>query len=59
MDAKRHSDPARKAANEAMDAMQEVNILVHNVQSKSPHMASWSAAMKDSADGVMGQKTAM
>ena len=59
MDAKRHGDQARKAANEAMDAMQEVKTLVHDVQSKSRYMASWSAAMKDTADVVKGQKEAI
>ena len=59
MDAKRHGDRARKAANEAMDAMQEVKILVHDVQSKSRDIASWSAAMKDTANVVKGQKEAI
>ena len=59
MDAKMHRDPARKAANEAMYAMQEVSIRVHNVQSKSQDMASWSAAMKDTADVVKGQEEAI
>ena len=31
MNAKRHGDRARKAANEALDAMEEVKILVHDV----------------------------
>ena len=59
MDAKRHGDPARKAANEAMDAVQEVNILVHDVQSTSWDMASWSAAMKVTANVVKGQREAI
>ena len=59
MDAKRHGDGARKAANEAMDAMQQVKILVHDVQSKSRDIASWSAAMKDTANVVKGQKEAI
>ena len=59
MDAKKHGDRARKTANEAMDAMREVKILVHDVQSKSRDMASWSAAMKDTANVVNGQKEAI
>ena len=59
MDPKRHRDGARKAANEAMDAMQEVKILVHEVQLKSQDMASWTAAMEDTANVVKGQKQAI
>ena len=59
MDAKIHGDRAHKAANEAMDAMQEVKILVHDVQSKSGDMASWSAAMKDTANVVKRQEEAI
>ena len=39
--------------------MQEVKILVQDVQSKSQDMASWSAAMKDTANVVKGQKEAI
>ena len=49
----------KKAANEAMDAMQEVKNLVHDVQSKSRDMASWCAAMKDTANVVKGQNEAI
>ena len=40
MDAKGHGNGARKTANEAMDALQEVKILVHDVQSKSRDTSS-------------------
>ena len=59
LDAKRHGDQAREAAIQAMDAMQEVKILVHNVQSKSRDMGSWSAAIKHTANVVKGQKEAI
>ena len=59
MNAKRHGDRARKAANEDMDAMQEVQIPVHDLQSKSWDMASWSAALKDTTNVVKGQKEAI
>ena len=59
MDVKTHGDRARKAINQAMDAMQEVKILVHDVQSKSRDMASWSTAMKDTANLVTGRKEAI
>ena len=59
MDAEGHGDRARKAPNEAMGAMQEVKILVHDVQSNFGDMASWSAAMKDTANVVRGQKKAI
>ena len=59
MDAKKHSDRARKAVNDAMNALQKVKILVHDVQTKSQDMASWGAAMKDTANVVKGPKEAI
>ena len=56
---KRHDERARNTANEAMDAMQEVKILLHNVQSKWRDMVSSSAAMKDTANVVKSQKHAI
>ena len=72
MDAKRHSEGARKTggptriagshraktATKAMDVMQELKILVHNMHPKSRDMASWSAAMRDTANVVKGQNEA-
>ena len=59
MDAKRHGEGARKAANAAMDVMQKVKILVHGMKPKSRDMASWSAAMKDIANGSKGPEEAI